>query len=58
MNAIKIHSYLSGECMKECYNKKDKEDACNQMVGGGRANKEKDLRTETNVHVKTYAITC
>ena len=44
--------------MQACYNKKDKEDACNQMVGGGRANKEKDLRTETNVHVKTYAITC
>ena len=57
MNAIKIHSYLSGECMKECYNKKEKEDACNQMVGGGKANKKKDLRIETDVRVKTYTIT-
>ena len=44
--------------MKECYNKKEKEDACNQMVGGGKANKKKDLRTETDVRVKTYTITC
>ena len=43
--------------MKECYNKKEKDDACNQMVGGGKANKQKDLRTETDVRVKTYTIT-
>ena len=27
--------------MQACYNKKDKEDACNQIVGGGRGNKKR-----------------